>query len=195
MSEQKQADNLVGAYEYATTNYPWLGGMFIFNLNFNVAPWITDQCEQMRYYAIANRPAEVALTVMPKSAGAGVGELVAVPGTVTAVYTPTQQPIADTISVTLKNSGTAPLVYTMTLQTTSPLTLTVSVPLTGTLDIEAETAVPLGYALNGQALGAYTGTLKIETASNGVATSHAVPVTVHLWDVVYNTFVPMMTRP
>ncbi|MFZ1395658.1 MAG: hypothetical protein WAS33_02115, partial [Candidatus Promineifilaceae bacterium] len=62
VSEPKQADNLVGAYEYATTNYPWLSGMFIFNLNFNVAPWITDQCEQMRYYAVANRPAEAALT-------------------------------------------------------------------------------------------------------------------------------------
>ncbi|WP_420631935.1 hypothetical protein [Candidatus Leptofilum sp.] len=195
VSEQKQADNLVGAYEYATTHYPWMGGMFIFNLNFNVAPWITDPCEQMRYYAMVNRPAEAALAAMPKVAGAGVGELIVVPGAVTAVYTPTQQPITETVSVTLQNVGTAPLAYTMTLQTTLPLTLTLNAPLTGSLDVGMETAVPLHLSLDGQPIGSYPGTLQIETYSNGVASSHSVPVTVYLWDEVHRTFVPLAVRP
>lgn len=195
VSEPKQADNLVGAYEYATTNYPWLSGMFIFNLNFNVAPWITDQCEQMRYYAVANRPAEAALTAMPKVAGAGVGELAVVPGAVTAVYTPTQQPIDETISVTLKNTGAAPLAYTMTVQTMPPLNLNVTGPLTGSLAVGEETAVPLPYSLDGQSVGSYAGSLQIETSSNGVANSQNVPVTVHLWAEIHRIFLPLAERP
>ncbi|MCA9918246.1 MAG: hypothetical protein KC445_09850 [Anaerolineales bacterium] len=195
VTEQKQADNLVGAYDYATTNYPWMGGMFVFNLNFNIAPWITDQCEQMRYYAVANRPAESALTAMPKVAGAAVGELSVVPGAVTAVTTPAQQPIAETIPLTLKNTGAASLVYTMTLQTTAPLALNLSVAMSGALDVGEETAVPLQYSLDGQPTGVYTGTLQIATDSNGVVNSRDVPVAVYLWDTVYETFLPVTMRP
>ncbi len=142
-----------------------------------------------------NRPAETALAAMPKVEGAGLGELSVVPGSVTAVHTPTQQPIENTISVTLKNIGTAPLAYTMTLQTTPPLTLSIVVPLTGTLDLGAETAVPLQLSLDGQPVGSYTGTLQIDTSSNGVLGSTALPVTVHLWDAIYETFLPLVIRP
>lgn len=195
VSEQKQAENLVGAYDYATTYYPWLAGMFIFNLNFNVAPWLTNPCEQVRYYSVVDRPAEAALATMPKVAGAGLGELSVMPGSVTAVYTPTQQPINETVSVTLKNSGTAPLAYTMTLQTTVPLTLTLGGSLTGTLDLDEATAVPLQFILNGQPTGSYTGTLQIDTISNSVVGSANLPVTVHLWDEIHETFLPLAVRP
>ncbi|GJM39959.1 MAG: hypothetical protein DHS20C20_02410 [Ardenticatenaceae bacterium] len=195
VSEQKQADNLVGAYEYATTNYPWMGGLFLFNLNFNVAPWITDQCEQMRFYAVANRPAETALAAMPKVAGGAVGELTVVPGAVTAVYTPTQQPIDETITLTLKNEGTAPLAYTMTLQTPMPLTLNIIVPLTGSLDVGEETAVPLNYGLAGQPTGIYTGTLQIEIDSNGIVDREVVPIDLYLWDEIWRTYLPVAIRP
>ncbi|MCB8981830.1 MAG: hypothetical protein H6657_30860 [Ardenticatenaceae bacterium] len=195
VSEQKQADNLVGAYDYATTHYPWLGGMFIFNLNFNVAPWITDPCEQMRYYSVQNRPAEAALTAMPKVAGAGVGELWVAPGMVTAVYTPTQQPISQTISITIKNVGTAPLDFSLALQDAPPLSLNLTGALTGTLAVGETTAVPLEYALDNQATGSYSGTLHIETSSNGVIGSQDVPVVVHLWDTIHEAFLPVVIRP
>lgn len=195
VSEPKQAENLVGAYEYATMHYPWLGGMFIFNLNFNVAPWITDPCEQMRFYSVQGRPAEAALTALPKVAGAGVGELWVAPGTVTAVHTPAQQPISQTIAVTIKNVGTAPLEYTLSLQDTPPLALSLTSALTGTLDVDEATAVSLEYTLNNQATGSYTGTLHIATSSNGVTDSQAVPVTVHLWDQINETFLPVVIRP
>jgi hypothetical protein len=35
VSEEKQAANLVGAFQHAATNWSWMGAMFIFNLNFN----------------------------------------------------------------------------------------------------------------------------------------------------------------
>jgi len=195
VSEQKQADNLVGAYEYATTNYPWLGGMFLFNLNFNVAPWITDPCEQMRYYSVQNRPAEAALTAMPKVAGAGLGQLWVAPGAVTAVHTLSHQPLNKTLAVTIKNVGTAPLDYTLSLQETPPLALDLTGSITGTLGVNEATAVPLKYSLNNQPTGSYSGTLHIDTSSNGVTDSQVVPVTVHLWDTIHETFLPVVVRP
>ncbi len=195
VSEQKQASNLVGAYQYATTHYPWMGGMFFFNLNFNVAPWITDPCEQMRFYGVVGRPAEAALTAMPKVAGASVGELSVVPGAVTAVYTPSQQPIDETITVTLKNVGNAPLAYTLTLQTSPPLALSLSGAVSGLLDPNEVTAVPLQFSLAGQPTGSYSGALHINTTSNGVAGSHNLPLTVFLWDEIYHTFLPVVIRP
>jgi hypothetical protein len=149
----------------------------------------------MRFYAVANRPAEAALAAMPKVAGAGVGELSLMPGTVTAVYTPTQQPINETVTVTLKNSGMASLAYTMTLQVNPPLSLSTTAPLTGSLDPDEETAVPLQLMLDGQPTGSYSSLVQIDTTSNGVMSSASLPVTVHLWDEIHETFLPVVTRP
>ncbi|MFN8489472.1 MAG: hypothetical protein U0350_17955 [Caldilineaceae bacterium] len=51
VSLQKQAQNLAGAQQYARQHWPWLGALFVFNLNFNQAPYY-PACEQMRYYSI-----------------------------------------------------------------------------------------------------------------------------------------------
>lgn len=40
VSDQAQADYLVGAFQYARANWPWLGAMFVANLDYNVRPWI-----------------------------------------------------------------------------------------------------------------------------------------------------------
>jgi len=61
VTPEKQADNLVGAFHYARTHWPWLGAMFVFNLNFNEAVYY-DTCEQMRYYSVQGRPSETALS-------------------------------------------------------------------------------------------------------------------------------------
>jgi hypothetical protein len=73
VSEAEQSANLVGAFEYATTNWPWMEAMFAFNLNFNKASYY-ETCEQMRFYAVQDQLAESALSAMPKVAGAAVGD-------------------------------------------------------------------------------------------------------------------------
>lgn len=60
VTPEKQATNLVGAYEYARQNYPWMEALFIFNYNFNEADYY-DSCEQMRFYSVLDNPAEGAL--------------------------------------------------------------------------------------------------------------------------------------
>ena len=69
VSERKQANYLVNAYRYARRNWPWMGVMSLFNLDFAKVPWY-DRCQPMRYYSLLKpggvRPAYRALKAMNK---------------------------------------------------------------------------------------------------------------------------------
>ena len=68
VSNQVQADNLVGAFQYARANWPWLGGIFVFNLDFNPPRRSTNPCyDEQGWFAVKGYPAESALEAMPKS--------------------------------------------------------------------------------------------------------------------------------
>ena len=56
VSDDKQAANLAGAYQYADAHWPWMGGMFVFNLDFNQNPALPE-CEQIRLRATLAREA------------------------------------------------------------------------------------------------------------------------------------------
>jgi hypothetical protein len=60
VSEQKQAENLVGAYQYANAHYPWMGAMLLFNYGFAD----THGCNQMSFFDIKGRQAYTDLTDM-----------------------------------------------------------------------------------------------------------------------------------
>jgi hypothetical protein len=67
MPDQAQADNMVGAFQYARANWPWLGGIFIFNLDFNPPRRSTDPCyDEQGWFAVQGHAAETALEAMPK---------------------------------------------------------------------------------------------------------------------------------
>jgi hypothetical protein len=67
MSDKAQADNLVGAFQYARTNWPWLGGIFVFNLDFNPPRRSTDPCyDEQGWFAVQGHTAETALEAMLK---------------------------------------------------------------------------------------------------------------------------------
>ncbi len=65
VSKSTQADYLVRAYNYAYLNWPWMGVMTFFNLDFNIVPWY-QCCDPIRGYGIASNPAYDALKNMPK---------------------------------------------------------------------------------------------------------------------------------
>lgn len=69
VSEQQQADYEVGAFRYARANYDWLGGIFIWNLNFQALVPSSD--EKWGFGVLRSdfspRPAYNALAAMPKS--------------------------------------------------------------------------------------------------------------------------------
>lgn len=69
-----QARYLVQAYRYAYENWPWMGAIFLFNLDFSLAPWYPDPCQPMAFYSLLGpkgepRAAFGALREMPKAGG------------------------------------------------------------------------------------------------------------------------------
>jgi hypothetical protein len=70
ITDQMQADYLVGAFNRAQTYYPWMGVMCVWNLNFSTLPWLTPQDEKVPWAVInadfSPRPSYTALQAMPK---------------------------------------------------------------------------------------------------------------------------------
>jgi len=92
---QTQADFLLRAYRYARTNWPWMGVMFVWNMDYSTLPW-NDYCDQKSWFAILNhngspRPAYSELARMAQEQ--------ATP-TATATCTPMQTTPTPTASAT-----------------------------------------------------------------------------------------------
>ena len=68
VSEQNQADYLVGAYQLANEKYPWVGVMFLWNLNFSTVSKPEDEKTpwSILYADYSPRPAYDALKKMKK---------------------------------------------------------------------------------------------------------------------------------
>ena len=69
-SDQQQADYLVRAFSMARTQYPWVGAMFVWNLNFPAVTGLSPADEKVPFGIInrdwSPRPAYRALQAMPK---------------------------------------------------------------------------------------------------------------------------------
>ncbi|MCB9421275.1 MAG: hypothetical protein H6667_15845 [Ardenticatenaceae bacterium] len=191
VTEQKQADNLVGAFQYATTNWPWMETMIIFNLNFNQAGYPT--CEQMRYYAVQGRPAEAALSAMPKVTSQPIGELLVSSSIIGTMITPEQQPFVQEVGVPIENVGTAVFTYTVAA---NPDTLTPGLINSSGAVQPGETAV-FTVTLNssGQPVGTYGADLvvtAVPTTTLGVSVT--IPVKLFIVDQIYSTYLPLVLK-
>jgi hypothetical protein len=54
VSEGQQAEYLAGAYAYADQHWPWMGPMFLFNLDFGAVYWY-EWCDPVRWYSLTYR--------------------------------------------------------------------------------------------------------------------------------------------
>ncbi len=54
VSGQTQANYLVRAFQYADAHWPWVGPMFVWNLNWSQQPGLGD-CNQMRWFALLHK--------------------------------------------------------------------------------------------------------------------------------------------
>ena len=52
VDQEAQARYLVEAYRYAYETWPWMGAIFLFNLDFSLAPWYPNPCEPMTFYSL-----------------------------------------------------------------------------------------------------------------------------------------------
>jgi len=192
VSEEKQAANLVGAFQYATANWPWMGAMFIFNLNFNTTANLAP-CDQMNYYGIHTRPAEAALRDMPKVSAPVAGELVVSPTTLALMITADQQPYIWAAPVELTNIGLLSFNYTVTAKagTLAPVLENSS----GTL-ASGEQAVTLVTMLStSRPIGTYTATLMISVTAGTNGAPLSIPVTWHVVEAIHRTHLPVIMHP
>lgn len=65
-SPQEQADYLVRAHQWARSYWPWMGAMFVFNFDFNEAPWY-GTCDAFRFWAVKGRPAQAELASLTRN--------------------------------------------------------------------------------------------------------------------------------
>ncbi len=187
VSEQKQASNLVGAFQYADANWPWMGGMFIFNLNFNTSPYY-DECEQMRFYGVQDRPAEAALTNMPKYKADLSAKLKSVKS-IDLLIQQTWQPITLTTSLNLTNSGWQSLIFTATADSSANV-VPIDFDAMGTLSPTTQTNLPLIITSTDRSIGLYTGTLMVATS---IGAPRTVTLNLRVADHVYQAYLPLIS--
>jgi hypothetical protein len=189
VTEQKQATNLVGAYQYADAHWPWMGDMFVFNLNFNAPGWL-QECEQMRYYAVENRPAEAALRNMSKNAAILTAGLRVEPGELLWLLDVDDQPASRRVALNLRNRGWATLVYEVKADTAANVVPQLG-NASGTIGSGAETQVPVTINSNGRSPGNYTGTITVKAASGTQGAPVTVPIKVRVMRDVQRYYLPV----
>jgi hypothetical protein len=54
VSEAQQAQYLAEAFAYADEQWPWMGPMFLFNMDFATVSWYAE-CDTMRWYSVTYR--------------------------------------------------------------------------------------------------------------------------------------------
>lgn len=194
VSEQVQADNLVGAFEYATANYPWMEAMFIFNLNFNTAPWITDTCEQMRFYAVGGRTAETALTDMEKVVFEPTAEMTLSTLSWTDVISVGMQPVTQTAVFHLTNSGTAPLTYTVSISPSTDLTLTVASMVSNTVSPNSTDLVQIDVFASGLDVGEYSGRVVITAVGPNLNETQEIDLRLIVFEQLFENSLPLIFR-
>ena len=192
VSEQKQAENLAGAFAYATANWPWMGAMFIFNLNFNQVDWY-QACEQMRYYAVAGRPAETALRDLPKVHDAPRYALHVSPAAITLFEAQAAQPFSRARGLTLRNTGNAALAYRVTA-VAGALSPALSNG-EGTLEPGMETAVGVLIDSAGRAPGVYSAVMRVTTDPQTPEGQLEIPVTLRILETVHRAHLPIVRAP
>ena len=189
VSLQKQASNLVGAFTYAEANYPWMGGMFIFNLNFNTSGWY-PLCEQMRYYSVEERPAEPALDNMPKNPVPTNPVLSYAPPAFTWLVDVDDLPLATDFTLQLGNDGWQPLPYTLSASAVNGVNLTIPEP-TGQVGYSQTAASQINVEID-QPVGVYTADLLIESDPNTTNAPATIPIKVLVVPEVYKSMMPVV---
>ena len=194
VSPDKQASNLAGAFQYADAHWPWMGAMFVFNLDFNQDP-LRQPCDQMRFFSVKGQPAESALANMPKNLVTTLtGKLKTAPPAVGGLVGVSEQPLTPALSIDLSNWGWQPVAYTATADTGAALVPVIANP-TGTLSATAD--IPLRMTLPGfsRTLGIYTGTVIVNWSAPGVNPAvRTVPVQVNVVGQVYRTYLPLLAN-
>ncbi|HTP06626.1 MAG TPA: hypothetical protein VMP08_00130 [Anaerolineae bacterium] len=194
VSDAKQASNLVGAYQYADAHWPWMGGMFVFNLDFNQNPSLAE-CEQMRFYSIEGKPAKDALAALPKNKANVTGQLKTDTSVLSILIGIDEQPMTWTPAANLYNAGWQSLRYTATVDSSASVVPILSGAATGTLSATQETWLPVSVPGFSRTLGTYTGTVRVNWYAAGAGNNpRSIGLQMIVVSNVYRIYLPVIGR-
>ena len=203
VTEQQQADYLVRAFQYADANMPWLGPMFVFNIDWNSQGW---ECDHVKFFSIykaaTGRPESDPLTKVPSLA---VQALASMPKR-SAFSGPTLnlQPTTFTYLAELS----APSIQTRTLSVINPIP---SITVTWNISIDnASTIMPVVTPLSGTnsttvtvqidinpigLTGTYTSSLIITAVPTTTSVNPiTIPVNVLVLDHLNRSYLPLIDQ-
>ncbi len=193
MPEVQQANYITRAFQYADENWPWMGAMFVWNLDWHNYGW---QCEPARYFSVRKDDgtdeglpalAYSALISMTKRPGHFGPRLAITPAALTFLAD-VDEPGLITTTLRPWNAGYRVLTWTaavslgMQVTPTLPLTLGLQgTPLTVTVDS------------TGYTTGTFTGTITVTATTTDVLDApQAVPVTLLVVPEVYRVYLPVV---
>jgi len=179
VSAVQQADYLQRAFAYADTNWPWMGVMFVSNLDFSVTTWYAT-CDPLNWFSVLRQDSSprlsyTALQTMEKRPRSWVASGMVV------------EPAAFDWSVRLRER--AVFTETVTVSSTdapfgwNAVTTTLGLPfaITPTTGLTGE---PFHVTVDARELltGTYTGVITV-TSADALVTPHmiSVPLTLEIW--------------
>jgi len=202
VSEVQQANYITRAFQYADENWPWMGAMFVWNLDWHDYDWL---CEPARYFSLLKinytdydpstdpPPAPYtttlaydALAAMEKHPGPFGPRLAVTPSALTFLAD-VDEPGVVTTTLRPWNAGYRVLTWTATISLGMQVTPTLAIttgfqgtPLTVTVDS------------TGYVTGTFTGSITVTATTTDVLdVPQVVPVTLLIVPEVYRVYLPV----
>ena len=193
VSEAYQADYLTRAFQYADANWPWMGVMFVWNLDWHNYHHV-GYCEAARFFSIRKGTDSLGSPALAYDALAGMekrvghfGPRLAITPSALTFLVDVDEPAVYTTTLLPSNTGYRVLTWAATAETGLPVTPTL--PITTGLQ-----GAPLTVTVNttGYLTGTFTGALTVTATTTDVLdTPQTVPVTLLVVPEVYRAYLPL----
>jgi len=180
VTAEEQADYLQRSFEYADANWPWMGVMFVSNLDFSMTGWYQPACDPLNWFSVFKpddtpRLSYTALQTMEKHPRSWIASGMSV------------EPVAFDWSVRLRERGVVTETVTVLSDnqpfTWNVITSTLGLPftITPTLGVSGET-FQVTVDARDLLTGTYTGIITV-TATNDLVTPRAIsiPLELEVW--------------
>jgi hypothetical protein len=192
VTEAQQADYLARAFGYADAHWPWMGAMFVWNLDWHNQGWL---CDHIRFFSIRKddntdlgAPAQAwsALAALQKRPG-HFGPRLEVQPSALRLLAAVDEPRAFTATLRPLNTGYRVLTWTAQVETGSLLTPT----LLNGAGWQGE-PLRLTFTSAGRGLGVYTGSVRVEATTPGtLGTPQRVPIELIVVPEVLHVYLPL----
>lgn len=207
VTEEQQADYIVRAFQYADENWPWMHGLFLWNLDWYDHGWL---CEAARYYSIMRveyngtwNYDQEDHTYHPgfSEAHEAVGEMEKRPAEprprlrVTPSEFILTSAVSETLTFTLSAAVDNPWYYSFeSWKATADASGTVSPTLITSTGAEGE-SLRFTVSSSGYPTGTFTGGITVTaTLSDTFDSPQYVPVTLYVWPEINRVYLPLTSK-